>query len=442
MKLSSKLNKYFIILLIITILVSAFTSIYIFSNSFERFANIERKQKFDLISEDLNRISRLDDGLNPTILQIYAESEDIYIKVFDKYKKLVFEYDGIKRETRDKKLNFLKIKYNLVNQNNKAIGYLEIEYPDNIFEYDEGIRQFRKEMVRNFSLVFILLTILGSISILFVSKTITDPITYIKNQSNKIRNRNYDIQRKNFDIYELDELSADISYLATSLSLQDKYRLDYAKDIAHELRTPLTNLMLHLDGIKDDVIEADDDTVDLLLSETKRLSSMINNLEASFSSNENMTKLDIEKVDLSQLLKIVSSSFIPLIQEYNIELETYFVDDVEIDTDINKFKQVLSNIISNAIKAIETNGKIIITQRHFKNREVISIEDNGVGIDKENIEHIFERFYRVDNVRNTKVSGHGLGLSIVKTYIDLLGYNISVNSTLGKGTEFIITIPH
>lgn len=442
MKLSSKLNKYFIILLIITILVSAFTSIYIFSNSFERFANIERKQKFDLISEDLNRISRLDDGLNPTILQIYAESEDIYIKVFDKYKKLVFEYDGIKRETRDKKLNFLKIKYNLVNQNNKAIGYLEIEYPDNIFEYDEGIRQFRKEMVRNFSLVFILLTILGSISILFVSKTITDPITYIKNQSNKIRNRNYDIQRKNFDIYELDELSADISYLATSLSLQDKYRLDYAKDIAHELRTPLTNLMLHLDGIKDDVIEADDDTVDLLLSETKRLSSMINNLEASFSSNENMTKLDIEKVDLSQLLKIVSSSFIPLMHEYNIELETHFIDDIEIYTDTNKFKQVLSNIISNAIKAIEINGKIIITQRHFKNREVISIEDNGVGIDKENIEHIFERFYRVDNVRNTKVSGHGLGLSIVKTYIDLLGYNISVNSTLGKGTEFIITIPH
>lgn len=442
MKLSSKLNKYFIVLLIITILVSAFTSIYIFSNSFERFANIERKQKFDLLSEDLNRISRLDDGLNPTILQLYAESEEIYIKVFDINNKLLFDYDGIKSETRAKNLNFLKVKYNLVNQNNQALGYLEIEYPDDIFEYDEGIRQFRKEMIRNFTLVFIVLMLLGSISILFVSRTITDPITYIKNQSNKIRNRNYDIQRKNFDIYELDELSADISYLAASLSLQDKYRLDYAKDIAHELRTPLTNLMLHLDGIKDDVIEADDNTIDLLLSETKRLSSMINNLEASFSSNENMTKLDIEKVDLSQLLNLVSQSFVPLMHEHNIELETNFVDDVEIDTDINKFKQVLSNIISNAIKAIETDGKIIITQRHFKNREVISIEDNGVGIDKENLEHIFERFYRVDNVRNTKVSGHGLGLSIVKTYIDLLRYNISVNSTPGKGTEFIITIPH
>lgn len=442
MKLSSKLNKYFIILLIITILVSALTSIYIFSISFERFANIERKQKFDILSQDLNRISRLDEGLNPRILQIYAESEKIYIKVFDKNNNLIFEYDGIKSETREKDLKYLKIKYNLVNPNNKILGYLEIEYPDNIFEYDLGMSQFRKDMIRNFTLVFILLMILGSISIIFVSKTITEPITYIKNQSNKIRNRIYDIERKNFDIYELDELSADISYLATSLSLQDKYRLDYAKDIAHELRTPLTNLMLHLSGIKDGIIESDDETIDLLLSETERLSSMINNLETSFSSNENITKLDIEKIDLAQLLNQVSNSFLPLINEHNIELETHFIDNVEIDTDTNKFKQILSNIISNAIKAVEDNGKIIITQRHFKNREVISIEDNGLGIDKENIEHIFERFYRVDNVRNTKVSGHGLGLSIVKTYIDLLGYNISVNSTLGKGTEFIITIPH
>lgn len=442
MKLSSKLNKYFIVLLIITISVSAITSIYIFSNSFERFANIERKQKFDLLSEDLNRLLNLNDGLNPTILQIYAESEEVHIKVYDKNNKLLFEHDGIKSETRKKNLNFLKAKYNLIDYKNNPVFYLEIEYPDNIFEYDETIREFRKEMIRNFTLIFIVLMVLGSISILFISKTITDPITYIKNQSNKIRTRNYDIQRKNFDIYELDELSSDISYLATSLSLQDEYRLDYAKDIAHELRTPLTNLMLHLDGIKDNVIEADDDTINLLISETQRLSSMINNLESSFNSSENITKLEIEKVNLSEILNIVSTSFIPLMHENNIELETHFIDEIEIDTDINKFKQIISNIISNSIKAIDSDGKIIVTQRHFKNREVISIADNGIGIEKENLEHIFERFYRVDNVRNTKISGHGLGLSIVKTYIDLLGYNISVNSSLGKGTEFIITIPN
>ncbi len=442
MKLSSKLNKYFIVLLIITISVSAITSIYIFSNSFERFANIERKQKFDLLSEDLNRLLNLNDGLNPTILQIYAESEEVHIKVYDKNNKLLFEHDGIKTEARKKNLNFLKAKYNLIDYKNNPLGYLEIEYPDNIFEYDETIREFRKEMIRNFTLIFIVLMVLGSISILFISKTITDPITYIKNQSNKIRSKNYDIQRKNFDIYELDELSSDISYLATSLSLQDKYRLDYAKDIAHELRTPITNLMLHLNGIKDNVIEADDDTINLLISETQRLSSMINSLESSFNSSENITKLEIEKVNLSELLNIVSSSFIPLMHEHSIELETHFIDEIEINTDINKFKQIISNIISNSIKAIDNDGKIIVTQKHFKNREVISISDNGIGIEKENLEHIFERFYRVDNVRNTKISGHGLGLSIVKTYIDLLGYNISVNSSLGKGTEFIITIPN
>lgn len=442
MKLSSKLNKYFIILLVITIFVSAITSIFIFGNSFERFANIERKQKFDLLSEDLNHITQLEDGLNPSILQRYADTEEIYIKVYNYDRILLFEHDGINPATRNKNVKFLNAKYNLVNELNIPIGYLEIEYADNIFEYDENIYLFRREMIRNFTIIFIILMVVGSICILFVSKMITEPITYIKNQANQIRSRNYNIKRKEFDIYELDELSTDISYLATSLSLQEKFRSDYAHDIAHELRTPVTNLMLHLDGIKDEIIQPDKPTIDLLLSEIKRLSSMIDNLESTFNSSNSITELELTKIDIKNLLETISASFLPLMHENNIELETNFVDNVIIETDINKLKQIISNILSNAIKAIENGGKIKLTHRNFKNRDVISIEDNGIGISKDNLEHIFERFYRVDNVRNTKVSGHGLGLSIAKTYIDLLGYNLSVNSELGKGTEFIITIPH
>lgn len=442
MKLSSKLNKYFIILLVITIFVSAITSIFIFGNSFERFANIERKQKFDLLSEDLNHITQLEDGLNPSILQRYADTEEIYIKVYNYDRILLFEHDGINPATRNKNVKFLNAKYNLVNELNIPIGYLEIEYADNIFEYDENIYLFRREMIRNFTIIFIILMVVGSICILFVSKMITEPITYIKNQANQIRSRNYNIKRKEFDIYELDELSTDISYLATSLSLQEKFRSDYAHDIAHELRTPVTNLMLHLDGIKDEIIQPDKPTIDLLLSEIKRLSSMIDNLESTFNSSNSITELELTKIDIKNLLETISASFLPLMHENNIELETNFVDNIIIETDVNKLKQIISNILSNAIKAIENGGKIKLTHRNFKNRDVISIEDNGIGISKDNLEHIFERFYRVDNVRNTKVSGHGLGLSIAKTYIDLLGYNLSVNSELGKGTEFIITIPH
>lgn len=442
MKLSSKLNKYFIILLVITIFVSAITSIFIFGNSFERFANIERKQKFDLLSEDLNHITQLEDGLNPSILQRYADTEEIYIKVYNYDRILLFEHDGINPATRNKNVKFLNAKYNLVNELNIPIGYLEIEYADNIFEYDENIYLFRREMIRNFTIIFIILMVIGSICILFVSKMITEPITYIKNQANQIRSRNYNIKRKEFDIYELDELSTDISYLATSLSLQEKFRSDYAHDIAHELRTPVTNLMLHLDGIKDEIIQPDKPTIDLLLSEIKRLSSMIDNLESTFNSSNSITELELTKIDIKNLLETISASFLPLMHENNIELETNFVDNIIIETDVNKLKQIISNILSNAIKAIENGGKIKLTHRNFKNRDVISIEDNGIGISKDNLEHIFERFYRVDNVRNTKVSGHGLGLSIAKTYIDLLGYNLSVNSELGKGTEFIITIPH
>ena len=222
--------------------------------------------------------------------------------------------------------------------------------------------------------------------------------------------------------------------------MQEQYRSDYARDIAHELRTPITNLLLHLEGIHDEIIEADKDTIDLLLSEVKRINIMIDNLETSFNKSEEIMTLDIEEIDLSELVTTVSSSFLPLMNEKNIKLEKHYEDNNMIETDKNKMTQILMNIISNAIKAIEDEGLIEISIDSFSNRYVIRISDNGIGMDDDEISQIFDRFYRVDNVRNTKVSGHGLGLSITKNFLDLLGYNISVNSTPKKGSEFIITI--
>lgn len=440
MKLSSKLNKGMIILLTLLILSSVLTSIFLFNNSLESFANHERNKLFEQISKDIESFAQTDQGLNPIILDNYSKNQNLLIRLYGPDNNLIQEFDGLQSDMRNSQYALQTIRLDLVNYNQEAIGKLDISYVADVFAFDESIQNFRYEIVRNYTILFLAFLLLGSIYVIVFSKKITEPINDLKSKANKLRQRNYKLESKNYNIYEIDQLSSDIDYLATTLHNQDKLRTDYAHDIAHELRTPLTNLLLHLEGIKDEVIEADQHTLDLLLAETQRLNKMIDNLEVSFNNSEKLLEINLEDVEIEDLLENVTSSFLPLMNERNIEVNYIFSKENTIYTDRDKLSQIITNLLSNAIKAVDNGGKIDIIHQAHINRDVIIISDNGVGISQDNIEHIFERFFRVDNVRNTKVSGHGLGLSITKTFADLLGYKISVNSKEGKGSEFIITI--
>ena len=440
MRFSERIKRSFIVVLVIILLATGISSSILFNNSLNNFLINQRQKEFSQIARDIQKLVHSKDTLTDYSLENYAINKNINITYFLKRDREYYRhYIGINSEKANN-VNLVSEKYKLVNEENQEIGYLKISYIEDIFEYDQSLKEFYTNTIRNYSFIFILALILAYWATIYSNKSLNNSIVDIKEKTKKIRNKNYNLNPVKYNIYELDELSGDINFLAKSLSMQEQYRSDYARDIAHELRTPITNLLLHLEGIHDEIIEADKDTIDLLLSEVKRINIMIDNLETSFNKSEEIMTLDIEEIDLSELVTTVSSSFLPLMNEKNIKLEKHYEDNIMIETDKNKMTQILMNIISNAIKAIEDEGLIEISIDSFSNRYVIRISDNGIGMDDDEISQIFDRFYRVDNVRNTKVSGHGLGLSITKNFLDLLGYNISVNSTPKKGSEFIITI--
>lgn len=440
MRFSERIKRSFIVVLVILLLATGISSSILFNNSLNNFLINQRRKEFNQIAKDIQKLVRSKDTLTDYSLENYAKNKNINITYFLKRDKEYFRhYIGINAE-KNNNINLVSEKYILVNDEEKEIGYLKISYVEDVFEYDQSSKEFYTNMIRNYAFIFILTLILAYWATIYINKSLNNSIVDIKEKTKKIRNKNYNLTPVKYNIYELDELSDDINFLAKSLNMQEQYRSDYARDIAHELRTPITNLLLHLEGIHDEIIEADKTTIDLLLSEVKRINVMIDNLETSFNKTEELVSINIEEINLSDLVTNVSNSFLPLMNEKNIKLEKHYNDNIIIETDKNKMTQILINIISNAIKAIEHNGLIEISIESFSNRHVIRISDNGIGMDTDEISQIFDRFYRVDNVRNTKVSGHGLGLSITKNFIDLLGYNISVNSTPKKGSEFIITI--
>lgn len=314
-------------------------------------------------------------------------------------------------------------------------GKLHVIYYTN----PEPIHQLQK----NFSTALVysigISLLIGIIISLILSDNISEPIMTMSDDTIKIKDGQYEIGDQYTDIKELETLQNNINYLSNNLKYQEEIRKQYAQDISHDLRTPITNLQLYIEAIKDGVIDADKDTMDILLSDVKRLEDLVEGLKKTFDDNVEYFKLNKETFNLSDLVKSVVNSFLINAENNNITLNSYIDEDIIVNSDKDKFNQILQNLLSNAIKAIGRNGNIDVYLKNDNKEITLRVVDDGVGIEEEKIPKIFERFYRIEDSRNTEENGNGLGLSITKNFTDALGGTINVNSKLNEGTDFTLT---
>jgi len=176
-----------------------------------------------------------------------------------------------------------------------------------------------------------------------------------------------------------------------------------------------------------------------LLEDVNRLEGLIEGLKKTFDENVEYLELNKEDFNISELTESVVQSFMANADKKNIKINTFIQENIEFYSDGEKYSQILQNLISNAIKAIGQNGEIDVSLSADTNEINLKISDNGVGIAEDKIDRIFERFYRIEDARNTKENGHGLGLSITKNFVDALGGKIEVESEENVGTTFILT---
>lgn len=298
------------------------------------------------------------------------------------------------------------------------------------------------EMQRNYSTAIVyglcISLLIGFIISVILSQNISEPIMEISDDTIKIKDGDFELTDRQTDIIELENLQNNINYLSKNLKNQEEIRKQYAQDISHELRTPLTNLQLYIEAIRDGVVEADHNTMDVLLEDVIRLEGLINGLKKTFDQNVEHLEIKVEEFDLSQLLDRIILGFMPNAEKKNINIHSYLDEDIIIKSDKDKFSQIMQNIISNAIKAIGRNGEIDVYLRDDYDQITIRVVDDGVGIPEEKLDRIFERFYRIEDARNTKDNGHGLGLSITKNFVEALGGKIEVDSTLNQGSTFTL----
>lgn len=227
----------------------------------------------------------------------------------------------------------------------------------------------------------------------------------------------------------------------TDIRKLENMRSQFVANVSHELKTPLTSIKGFAETLKyvDDPVNKEK-FLNIIDDEANRLTRLINDI-LTLSHIENNTEMKKEKFNVNHIAKDVYNLMKNTAEKKNIKITIVEEKDFSLNGDSDRFKQMLINLIDNGIKYSDNNGKIIIKTSCNNEECFISVEDNGVGISRDHLERLFERFYRVDKARSRSQGGTGLGLAIVKHIVASFNGNIQVESEIGKGTKFTIKIP-
>jgi len=241
---------------------------------------------------------------------------------------------------------------------------------------------------------------------------------------------------------EVGELAESFNSMAANLENAEQLRRNMVADVAHELRTPLSNLRGYLEAINDGMIKPDKDTIHLLNEETTTLTRLIDELQELSIADAGELKLVFRKEKLHKLIKESVTAIKTKAGEKGLVISTDLPASLpDILLDAHRIKQVLRNLLENAVAHTGRDGSINISALHKNDQVSISVSDTGEGIPPEDLPNIFERFYRVDRSRTRATGGSGLGLTIAKRLVEAHGGQIHVTSKPGEGSIFTITLP-
>jgi signal transduction histidine kinase len=232
--------------------------------------------------------------------------------------------------------------------------------------------------------------------------------------------------------------------MTTKLDQVDKQRKEFVANVSHELRTPLSSIkilsesLIHQKNVDEKIYREFLMDID---SEVDRLNKIIDSLLNLVDLEKQNLDLDYQVTYVNYLVSRVINSLKPLADKKNIDLTFTEKERIQIMLDQLKIQQCLVNVIGNAIKYTPENGKVDVILYSSQKEVVIKVKDNGIGIPKEDLPFIFDRFYRVDKARSRNTGGTGLGLAITQQIIALHQGRIEVESEVNQGTTIYIILP-
>ena len=304
------------------------------------------------------------------------------------------------------------------------------------------INKTRTTVYRFFIISTIISTLISTFLVYFFSRKITKPLKEIRDAAKVISDGEFD---KRLDINskdEIGELAKSFNQMAVALENLEEMRRGFIANVSHELRTPMTSIKGFIEGILDDVIppEKHKAYLEIVRSEIMRLNRLVNDILDLSKMEAGEVHVVFSDFNINELIRRCIIKLENFITEKGLEVMANFDEDTLVSADMDSIERVLINLIHNAVKFTPNGGIIGLKTVIDNDKVIISIADTGIGIEKEELNRIWERFYKADKSRSHDTLGTGLGLAIVKNIINEHGQKIWVESEEDKGTTFYFTL--
>lgn len=381
---------------------------------------------------------------------IYSDKEEEY-KIGNTYnlsEVLEFDKSYYNGDSKNIKHSFI------IKENNKAKGFalfiIPITEVKECSNFIDAIKTFYPIIIVNF---MVIITII--FGMVYFRKNIMKPIDDINESSKAIINGNYNVkvvESNNIKQDEVHELTYNFELMRDELKNKieiekkmKKLHVEVISCISHDLKTPLSTIKAYGEGIRDGVTddkEKQKKFAEIIVNKTSVMAKMIDDLLEHSKAELHKLEINKEKVRFDNYFSDLMVDVQLYLESRNFQFE--YINELKPCTsliDKDRITEVIFNLIENAVKYNDKDEKKVIIKSFMRYEYVcISIKDNGIGISNTDKEHIFEKFYRAEKSRSSKVSGSGLGLSICKYIIENHDGQIKVNSILGKYTEVVFTI--
>ncbi len=298
---------------------------------------------------------------------------------------------------------------------------------------DATVHTLRIQLV----LISVIMVILSLLISWLISWHISKPIISINNTAKKMAKHNLKVEFSTGHYKEVDELSDTLNFAASELAKAEDLQHELVANVSHDLRTPLTMITAYSEVMRDLPGENTPENVQVVIDEAKRLTNLVNDLLDISKLQAGVTNLELKEYDLVESIKNVIERYAKLVEQNGYKVTfNYNQDKVMVKADEFKIYQVIYNLINNAINYTGEDKSVLV--KLIVNGSIARVEviDTGEGIDKDELENVWERYYKIDKKHKRAVMGTGLGLSIVKSILKLHNAQYGVNSQKGKGTTF------
>jgi signal transduction histidine kinase len=277
----------------------------------------------------------------------------------------------------------------------------------------------------------------------FVTGRIVDPVRRLASASRRLADGHYAERVPIGGDDELGDLALTFNDMATSLETTERRRRELIGDVAHELRTPIATLEGYLEGLLDGVIEPEPATWARLHGEAGRLRRLVDDLQELSRAEARQIPLAFQQADPTVIVRAALDRLAPSFAESQLSLAADIPERLPcVHADPNRAIQVLSNLLTNALRYTPSPGQVHLTVRPIDGGVEFSVRDSGVGIAREDLPRVFERFYRVDKSRSRAMGGSGIGLTIARALVEAMGGRIWAQSPGSRqGATFTFTLP-